>query len=106
MGKGGGLQLHEDVALEHAVVEDEVHEEVLFADEEALLPGFEAEAVAHFHEEILKAIEQSVFDVGFTHDIAGAEAEELEDVGITDDLGGLEGFGPGVGGGREDGFVL
>ena len=32
VGKGGGLQLHEDVALEHAVVEDEVHEEVLFAD--------------------------------------------------------------------------
>ena len=68
--------------------------------------GLETEAVAHFEEEVLKTVEQGVFEVGLAHDIAGAEAQELEDVGISDDLGGLEGFGPGVGGGREFGFVL
>lgn len=60
------------------------------SNEDALLPGFEAEAVAHFQEELLQAVEQGVFEVGLGHDIAGAEAEELEDVGIADDLAGQE----------------
>ena len=94
------------MALEHAVVEDEVHKEVLITDEEALLPGLKAKAVAHFGEEVLEAVEQGVFEVGSAHDIAGAKAEELEDVGIADDLGGLKGFCFGVGGGGELGFVF
>ena len=42
-----GFQFHKDMALEHAVIEDEIHEEMFVADEDALLPGLEAKAVAH-----------------------------------------------------------
>ena len=39
------------------------------ADEDALLAGLEAEAVAQFEEEILQTIQQGIFQVGFSHDI-------------------------------------
>jgi len=35
VAEGIGLEFHEDVALEHAVVEDEIDEEVFVADEDA-----------------------------------------------------------------------
>lgn len=53
------------------------------------MPGLEAETVAQLEEEVLKAIQQGVFEVGLGHDIAGTQAEEFEDVGIADDVGGL-----------------
>ena len=80
--------------------------EVFASNEHALLPGFEAEAVAHFQEKLLKVIKQRVFEIGLAHSLLGAEAEELEDVGIADDLSGLEGFCTCVGDGRELGFFL
>ena len=88
------------------MVEDEVHEKVLVADEEALLPGLEAEAMAHLQEELLQAVEQGVLKVRFAHGILRTDAEELEDVGIADDLGGLEGLGLGLRFGGEFGFVF
>lgn len=89
VAEGIGLEFHEDVALEDAVVEDEVDEEMFVSDEDAFLPGLEAEAVAQLEEEVLKAIQQGVFEVGLGHDITGTQSEELEDVGIADDVGGL-----------------
>ena len=73
--------------------------EVFASNEHALLPGFKAEAVAHFQEKLLKAIKQRVFEVGLAHGLLGAEAEKLEDVGI-------EGFCSCMGDGRELGFFL
>jgi len=73
--------------------------EVFASNEHALLPGFEAEAVAHFQEKLLKVIKQRVFEVGLAHSLLGAEAEDLEDVGI-------EGFCSCMGDGRELGFVF
>jgi hypothetical protein len=90
--EGIGLEFHEDVALEDAVIEDEVDEEVFIANENALLTGLEADAVAQLEEEILKPVEQGIFEVGLGHDIPRAESEELEDVGIANDVGGLERF--------------
>ena len=43
--------------------------EVFASNEHALLPGFEAEAVAHFQEKLLKAIKQRVFEVGLAHSL-------------------------------------
>ena len=80
--------------------------EVFASNEHALLPGFEAEAVAHFQEKLLKVIKQRVFEIGLAHSLLGAEAEDLEDVGIADDLSGLEGFCTCVGDGRELGFFF
>ena len=106
VAEGLGFQFNEDVALEHAVVKHEIDEEVFAANENALLPGFEAEAVAHFQEKILKAIKQRVFEVGLAHGVLGAQAEELEDVGIADDPSGIEGFCSCVGDGCDFGFVF
>ena len=46
--EGVDFEVDEDVAFEHAVVEDEVDEVVFVTDEEAFLSGFETEAVAEF----------------------------------------------------------
>ena len=48
------------MALEDSVVEDEIHEKVLVADEDAFLPGLEAEAVTHLQQELLQAVEQGI----------------------------------------------
>jgi energy-converting hydrogenase Eha subunit G len=61
--EGIGLEFYEDVALEDAVIEVEIDEEVFIANENALLPGLEADAVAQLEEEILKAVEQGIFEV-------------------------------------------
>ena len=63
VGKGGGFQFNEYMALEYAVIEDEVDEKVLIADEDALLAGLEAETVAHFEQEVLEAVKKGVFEV-------------------------------------------
>ena len=42
-----GFQFHKDMALEHAVIEDKINEEMFVANEDAFLPGLKAEAVAH-----------------------------------------------------------
>ena len=97
VAEGLGFQFNEDVALEHAVVKHEIDEEVFASNEDAFLPGFEAEAVTHFQEKLLKAIKQRVFEVGLAHGLLGAEAEELEDVGIADDLSGSQCVGRSLG---------
>ena len=106
VAKGIGLEFHQDVALEDAVVEDEIDEEMFVADEDALLPRLEAEAVAQLEEEILKTIQQGIFEVGLGHDIPGTQAEELEDVGIADDVGWLERVRGSVGHGGQLVFVF
>ena len=40
-----GFQFHKDMALEHAVIEDKINEEMFVANEDAFLPGLKAEAV-------------------------------------------------------------
>lgn len=47
-----------------------------------------------------------VFQIGFGHNIARAQAQELKDVGVADDMGGLQRVRRGMGQGRELGFVF
>ena len=49
------FQIDQHMALEDAVIEDEIDEAVGVADEDALLAGLETEAVAQFEQEILRA---------------------------------------------------
>jgi hypothetical protein len=106
VAEGIRLEFHQDVALEHAVVKDEVDEEVFVADEDALLPGLEAEAMTQLEKEILESIQQGVFQVRLGHDIPGTQAEELEDVGIPDDVDWLEPVRSGVSHGGELCFIF
>ena len=47
------FQFYQHVALQDSVVEDQVDESVGIADQDALLPGLETEAVAEFEQEFL-----------------------------------------------------
>lgn len=92
VAEGTDLEFDEDVALEDAVVEDEVDEEVVVADEESLLAGFEAEAVAEFEEEGLEVIEEGGFEFLLLDGEVGREAEEFEGVEVLGEMaGGLRG---------------
>jgi len=99
------FQFDQHVALEDAMVEDEIDEEVFAADQQAFLPGFEAEAVAEFEQEVLQPVEQRVFALAFAHHFARLEAEELEDVGVADEVAAAGRFGTGLGQPGQRGFV-
>ena len=47
------FQFYEDMAFEHTVVEDEVYEKILIANEQSFLSRFKAEAMTEFDKEIL-----------------------------------------------------
>lgn len=57
------LQFDQDMALEDAVVEDQVHETVRVANEDALLAGFETEPVSKFEQKSLQSVEQRLLDI-------------------------------------------
>jgi hypothetical protein len=55
VGELSDFQIDEDVAAQQAVVENQVDEEVLFVEGEALLARFEEETLAEFEQEMLDA---------------------------------------------------
>ena len=64
------------------MVEHQIDEAVLVADQDALLASFEAEAVPEFQEEFLEMVEKLLFEVRFANDLARFQAQELEDVRV------------------------
>ena len=71
-----------NVAFQDAVVENQIDEIVLVADQYAFLPRFETEAMTEFEQEIRQLVEQAVFERGFAHDFLWLEAEKLEDIRV------------------------
>ena len=53
MGDLADLQIEQDIASQQAVIENQIHEEVVFVEGEALLPRLEEEAFAHFQQKML-----------------------------------------------------
>jgi len=84
--EGSKLQLHQHMAFEDAVVEDEIDEAVRVSDQDALLAGLETKAVTHLQQKALQAVEQLVFEDRFGHHLGALQAQELEDVRIADDV--------------------
>ena len=80
------LEFHQHMALEHAMVENEVHEKRLAADEQAFLAPLEAESVAEFQQEVLQSLDERSFQLGFGQHLLWPQAEELENVRIADDV--------------------
>ena len=66
------------------MVEDQIHEEEVVADSEALLAGLEAETAPQLQQELLHFVYQGLLQSGLGHRLARSEADELEHVGITD----------------------
>lgn len=60
---------------------------MLVSDENASLPGFEAEAAAKLHQELLDVGEERLFEVRLVHHVARFEAKKLEHMWVTDDQG-------------------
>jgi hypothetical protein len=60
VAEGGRVQFNEDVAPEHAVVNHAIHEEVFASNEDALLPGFEAEAVRQPSNACGRAVDRAI----------------------------------------------
>ena len=51
------LELDQHVALEDAVIEDQIDEEIAIANQQALLAGFETEAVTKFKQKLLEPVQ-------------------------------------------------
>jgi hypothetical protein len=71
------------MAFEPAVIEDQVDKGVIVANQDALLAGLEAEAMAKLEQELLQMVEKLVLEVRLTHHLARFETKKFNDVGIT-----------------------
>src|SRR5208337_182549 len=91
--EGVDLQLYQDVAFQNPVIKDQVDKEMLPSDEDAFLPGLEAETPAKFEEEILQPVDQLPLEICFTKCFVRVQPEKLEDIRIPDDLCRIHEFG-------------
>lgn len=80
-----------DEALEFAVVEEEVDEEVAVADLETVFLTEEGEVASEFEDEVAEAADEGGFEVAFG--VVGGEVEEIEDVAIAEDACEVLGLG-------------
>jgi len=82
MGELVELEIDEDVTAKEAVVENEVHEVMVFIEGETTLPGLEEEAFAEFEQKVLEMGDDGRLQIGFG--VAGSflEAEKFEDEGF------------------------
>ncbi len=97
VGERFDLQLHQNVAFEDAMIEDQVHKAVGVAYQDAFLPRFETETVAQLQQKVMQLVQQGVLQVGLTHDLAGFDPEKLEDVRVADGQLRLSLVGSGLG---------
>src|SRR5262249_9180963 len=89
------------MALQDAMVEDQIDEAVRVADQDPLLPGLEAEAVTELEQEILQTVQELVLEMRLAHHLPGLQSEELEDVRIANGLVRLVRLGAGEGESRQ-----
>ena len=87
------LEVDQHMAAQQAVVEDEVDEEMLVVEAEALLPRLEQKALAEFEQELAEAVDDGAFQIGVGLAALFGQAEKfqhqrfLEQVlRLTDDL--------------------
>ena len=79
VGDLADFQIEQHIAAQQAVVENEVDEEVVFVECEALLTRLEQEAFAHFQQESFDLANNSGFEFGFGIATALLQAEKLQD---------------------------
>src|ERR1017187_2351331 len=82
MGDLAEFQIDQDIAAQQAVVENQVHEEVVFVEGEPPLACLEEEAFAHFQQETLDLADDGSFQVGLGILAALVQAEKLQDQGF------------------------
>src|SRR6266446_2873813 len=61
VGEAAHLQLDEHMAFQETVIKNEIHEEMLTADQQTFLACLEAEAAPQFQQERLQLVQERVF---------------------------------------------
>ena len=89
VGELADFEVDEDEAFQEVVVEDEVHEEFVILEDDALLAGDEGEAASHFEKEGLEVVHNSLLEFGFVEAWAVGEAEEFKNGGGFKNAGGV-----------------
>ena len=89
VGELADFEVDEDEAFQEVVVEDEVHEEFIILEDDALLAGDEGESASHFEKEGLEVVHDGLLEFGFVQAGAVWETEELEDGGGFENAGGI-----------------
>lgn len=82
------MKLDQHMAVELAVIENQIHEVIAAPDADLLLPILEAESISQFEQELLQVIEQGGLQIVFTENLLRLEPEKFKNVGILDDVGG------------------
>src|ERR1035437_740101 len=78
MGDLAEFQIDQHIAAQQAVVENQIHEEVVFVEGEPPLPRLEEEAFAHLQQETLDLADDGGFQVGLGILAALVQAKELQ----------------------------
>lgn len=82
------MKLDQHMAVELAVIENQIHEVIAAPDADLLLPVLEAESISQFEQELLQVVEQGGLQIVFTENLLRLEPEKFKNVGILDDVGG------------------
>jgi len=80
MGELTDFQVNQHVAVQQAIVEHEVNEEVIFIKGEAFLSGLEKEAFSQFQEKVLQFVDDSGFKIGLGVFCLFVEPQKLQHV--------------------------
>ena len=86
MGNLAHLQIYEDIAFQHHIVEHEVDEVVFRIRADMLLPGDEGEATPQFHHEITQVGDDARLQVALREAVVRLEAEKLRHHGRFQDF--------------------
>src|ERR1017187_9118894 len=86
MGDLAEFQIDQDIAAQQAIVENQVHEEVVFVEGEAPLPRLEEKAFAHFQQETLDLADDGGFQIGLGILAALVQTEELQNQGFLEQV--------------------
>ena len=83
------FEVNDDIAAKQPVVEDEVEEVVVAIESEALLAGFEEEALAEFEEEFFQMGDDGGLKIGFGVASFFVQPQEFQHQGILQNVFGL-----------------
>jgi hypothetical protein len=76
------LEVNEDITPEDAVVEDEVHIEMVGIEGEPFLPGFKEKSFAEFREKYFQFIDDGGFEIAFGIVRILIKPEKFKNIGI------------------------
>ena len=94
MTEAVNLQVNDDMAFQDAVIKDEVCLEVVLIHQDAALPGFKAEPLAHLEQEVLQVVQYLVLQFALSENVLMLQSEEFQCQRVVDGMLGLQCIGP------------